>query len=184
MNALLLMTSTFVAGADVPVAAHDHAPAAVAGCGTGCNRCDPCPRKPSILDKFKSRLGSRNNNDCCAPAPTCCAKPAPAPKCCTPAPAACDPCASARPNLLDKIKSKLHGRKNKSDCCAPACDGCGAAPAHPVHPPKPMDPKKVGSEGAAPIAIPTPGAIKVPSLPATPVTPVSGPKLTGATSPY
>ena len=205
MNAaLLLMTSTFMAGADAP-AAHPAATAtaAVAGCGSGCGTvgcdtaCDPCASKPSILEKFKARMGchKRKNSCCetaCAPTPTC----APAPKttcCAAPAPTcnACDSCGSARPNLLDKIKAKLQSRKHKSDCCAPSCDGCGAAAAPvPVTPPKDMpkpmdpkkDPKKAGSDGAAaPIVIPTPGAVLVPTIP---VTPVSGPKLTGANSPY
>ena len=170
MNAaLLLMTSTFMVGADAPVAA---APAPAACCS---DACDPCGKKPCLLDKIKSRLGSRKHHDCCEPAPKCCEKPAPAPKC----EPVCDPCA-ARPNLLDKIKSKLHSRKQK-DCCAPACDGCAAPapiPAPPGTPPKPMDPKKTGSDIPA---IPTPGALNVPVIP---VTPVSGGKLTGANSPY
>src|SRR5439155_9862846 len=172
--------STFMAGADAPAAAAPAAPAVVAGCGAGCDTCDSCGKKPGILDKLKGRLGChKHKRDCCAPAPTCCEKPAPAPTCCAPAPAACDTCA-ARPNLLDKIKGKLHGRKSK-DCCAPACDGCAPAPVPgPVVPPKPMDPKKAGTDAAPSIAIPTPGATNVPTIP---VTPVSGPKLTGAGSP-
>lgn len=173
MNALLLMTS-MVAGADAPAAAAS-APAACCS-----DACDPCAKKPGLLDKIKARL---HKNDCCE-APKCCEKPAPAPKCCAPAPApkceaSCDPC--ARPNLLDKIKSKLHSRKK--DCCAPACDsGCGAAPAPTTPPkdvPKPMD-KKAGTDAPG-ISIPTPGALNVPTIP---VTPVSGGKLTGANSPY
>lgn len=175
MNAaLLLMTSSFMAGADAPAAAPAApAPAAVAaGCGSCC---DPCAKKPSLFDKMKGRMGChKHQNDCCAPAPTC--APAPAPKCCAPAPAptcapACDTCGSARPNLLDKIKSKWHSKKHKGDCCAPACDGCGApapVPAPPANMPKPMTPSKTGVE------IPTPGAIAVPTVPSIPVTPVTG----------
>lgn len=202
MNAaLLLMSSTFMAGADAPAHVHPPAaPAVVSGCSTGCAAaCDPCASKPSLFDKIKSRLGCHKSKDCCAPAPTCCAKPAPAPKC-APAPTcapACDSCAAPRPNLFDKIKAKF---KHKSDC-APACDtcsSCGAAPGAVVVPapvpmketPKPMDPKKVdpkkvGSEGSVPpIAIPTPGATSVPAIPSIPVTPISGSKLSGSTSPY
>lgn len=169
MNALLLMTS-MVAGADAPAAA----PAPAACCS---DACDPCAKKPGLLDKIKARLASRKH-DCCEPAPKCCEKPAPAPKCCAPAPKCeCDPC--ARPNLLDKIKGKLHSRK--SDCCAPACDsGCGAAPSTSPAPkdmPKPME-KKTGTELPS---IPSPGASNVPTIP---VTPVSGGKLSGANSPY
>lgn len=191
MNAaLLLMSSTFMAGADAPAHVHPAAPAVVAGCCAAA--CDPCASKPSLFDKIKSRLGCHKSKDCCAPAPTCCVKPAPAPKC-APAPTcapACDSCAAPRPNLFDKIKAKF---KHKSDC--DTCSSCGAAPGAVVVPapvpmketPKPMDPKKVdpkkvGGEGSAPpIAIPTPGATNIPSIP---VTPISGSKLSGSTSPY
>ena len=175
MNALLLMTSTFLAGADAPAAAAPAAPAAaVAGCSGCSDACDSCGKKAGILDKIKARLGSHKCKSACEPA--C----APAPKCepkCAPAPApkcdSCDPCAAARPNLLDKLKAKLSSHKHKDCGCAPACDGCAAAPAAPAPSttpaPKPMDPKKVGSEGAPGIVIPTPGALVVPSIPVTPV---------------
>lgn len=176
MNAaLLLMTSTFMAGADAPAAA---APAAAAPAAACCSdACDPCAKKPGILDKIKARLGSHKCKSSCEPA---CA-PAPAPKCEAPKCAApCDPCASARPNLLDKLKG--HFGKKKDCGCAPACDGCGAAPAPtPTPTPKPMTPNKVGTEGTPAIVIPSPGALVVPSIP---VTPVSGGKLSGSTSPY
>lgn len=154
MNAaLLLMTSTFMAGADTPAAA----PAApAAACSSCADSCDPCAKKPGILDKIKARLGSHKCKSACEPA--C----APAPKCEAPkCEAACDPCA-ARPNLLDKLKAKF-GKKH--GCCEAACDGCAA----PAPTPKPMDPKKVSDAQA--IVIPSPGALVVPSIP---VTPVSG----------
>jgi len=133
-------------------------------------------------------MGCRHHKsqDCCAPAPaTCCAAPAPA---CAPA------CAAPRPNLCDRLKARF-GKHKGGDCCAPACDGCAglavgpvavppAAPqALPANPPvpKPMTPAKTGTDAAPPISIPTPGAVVVPPLP---VTPVSGPKLTGTSSPY
>jgi hypothetical protein len=196
--ALLLMTSTFVAGADAPAAA-PMAPAAVASCGASCDPC--CSKGPSLLDRMKSRMGChkhKRGNDCCAAAPTCCAPapapkccaPAPKPKCCAPAPAptCCDTCDSARPNLLDRIKAKWQSKKHKHDCCAPACDGCSAAPAGPAPPvnmptptPKPMGAKSVSESAPPAITIPTPGATLVPSVPTIPVTPVSGAK---AYSPY
>jgi hypothetical protein len=199
MNALLLMTSTFVAGADAPAAAPlAPAPAAVAGCGAGCDSgcaaSEPCCSKSGLLDRLKGRMACHKHaKDCCASAPTC--APAAAPQCCAPAaPAAascCDSCASPRPNLLDRCRAKMASKKHKGDCCAPACDTCGAAPAvtpvptptpstlPPTPTPKPMNPKKVGNDGSAPlIVIPTPGANLTPTLP---VTPVSGAK---SNSPY
>ncbi|MFO0803289.1 MAG: hypothetical protein U0791_09230 [Gemmataceae bacterium] len=184
MNAaLLLMTSSLMAGADAPAAAAPAPAAAVAGCSGCTDSCDPCGKKPGILDKIKARLGSHKCKSACEPA---CA-PAPAPKCEAPKCDTCDPCHSARPNLLDKLKSKFGKHK---DCgCAPACDGCAAAPAPAAPPaggttpPKPMDSKKdkVSTDGIPSIVIPSPGALVVPSLP---VTPVSGGKLSGSTSPY
>jgi hypothetical protein len=180
-----MMTSSFMAGADVPAAA-PAAPAAIvagcnSGCNTGCNTCDPCAKKPCLFDKMKGRMGchKKHGNDCCAAAPTCAPAPAPAPTCCASAAPACDTCGSARPNLLDRIKAKCHGKKHKGDCCAPACDGCaaapiGPAPVVPANPPQPMGPKKTSIEGAPSITIPTPGALVVPSIPGIPVTPVTG----------
>jgi hypothetical protein len=163
VNALLLMTSTFMAGADAPAVAAPGAPAAaVVGCSGCTDSCDACAKKPGILDKIKGRLGSHKCKSACEPA--C----APAPKC-APAPAPkCEDSCGSRPNLLDKLKGKF-GHKNKDCGCAPACDSCGTAPAPvpaPTLPPKPMDPKKVGSEG---IVIPSPGSLVVPSIPVTPV---------------
>jgi len=190
MNALLLMTSSFMAGADAPAAA-PAAPAAAAvagcsdGCGSGCAASEPCCSKSGFLDRFKGRMGGhKHSNDCCAAAPTC--APAPAPQCCAPAAASCcDSCATPRPNLLDRCRAKMASRKHKGDCCAPACDSCGAAPAvtpsptPSTLPPAPMGPKKVSGSITAPqIVIPTPGANLVPSLP---VTPVSGAR---SNSPY
>lgn len=204
MNAaLLMMTSTLMTGADVS-AAPPAAPAPVAapagpGCGSGgCGPvadgcCDSCGGKAGLFDRLKGRMGCRHrkSQDCCAaPAPaTCCAPTAPA---CAPV---CDTCAAPRPNLCDRLKGRF-GRHKGGDCCAPACDGCAApavgpvavppggtmpAPVTPSPMPKPMTPSKTSAGAAPPIAIPTPGAVVVPPLP---VTPVSGPKLTGTTSPY
>jgi hypothetical protein len=159
------MTSSFMAGADAPAAAAPSAApaAAVAGCSGCSDSCDPCAKKAGILDKIKARLGSHKCKSAC----DSCAPP-PAPKCEAPKPT-CDPCHAARPNLLDKLKAKFHHK----DCgCAPACDGCAAAPApvpSPAPTPKPMDPKKTSSDGAPAIVIPSPGALVVPSIPVTPV---------------
>jgi hypothetical protein len=188
--ALLLMTSTFMSGVD----AHAAAPAAPAvavgcssGCGTGCDSGDSCGKKASLLDRIKGRLGAHKCKSTCEPA---CA-PAPAPTCNT----GCDSCAPARPNLFDKLKGKF-GKKSKCVEAPCGCDGCASfgaaspipsAPIHPVTParaptpPKPMDPKKVGSDGAPTIVIPSPGTLVVPSIP---VTPISGGKVSGASSSY
>jgi hypothetical protein len=183
--ALLLMTSSFMAGADAPAAAAAP-PAAVAGCSGCTDSCDTCGKKPGILDKIKARLGSHKCKSACEPTcePAC--APAPAPTCDT-----CDPCKSARPNLFDKLKGKF-GKKGCAEASCGGCDGCAAPAAHPVPAtppagggttPKPMEPKKsnVSTDGIPSIVIPSPGALVVPSIP---VTPVSGGKLSGSTSPY
>ena len=127
-------------------------------CGTplfaGCakNDCDPCA-KPSLLDRLKAKLASHKSHKCddtctpaChAPAPTC------APACHAPAPTCCeDPC--AKPSILDRIKARLHSRKNK--CCEPACttECCGAAPAHaaPAAPAAPATPKAMPKPADSP----------------------------------
>jgi hypothetical protein len=193
--ALLLMSSTFLVGAD-PAPAPAAAPAvATAGCGTGCGEAscgDACCERAGLLDRIRARIGSRRckSDDCCAPAPTCCA-PAPAPKpCCAPAPSCdtCDPCAS-RPNLLDRLRA--HFGKRRSDCCdsCSTCDtGCAPAAPHaapstpaPSDVPKPM-PKTSGTstEAITPV-VPAPGAVVAPPLP---LAPASAPNLNGTTSPY
>jgi len=202
--ALLMMTSTLMAGADVAPAAPAPGPVVVSagpgcsgpGCGSGCGAADSCDAggKVGLFGKMKARMGCHH----CAPAP---------------APVACDTCGTAtasRPNLFDKLKGKF-GKHHKSadcGCAAPACDGCatGVGPVvapttiTPVDPPKdmpkvkepvkePVKPapkteiptKPVPSPGTGLPTIPTPGAVVIPS---SPVTPVSGPKLTGTSSPY
>ena len=82
MNAaLLLMTSTFMAGADAPAAAAPAA-AAVAGCSGCSDSCDPCASaRPNLLDKLKGKFGKKKG--CCEAAcggcDGCGAAPAPAP---------------------------------------------------------------------------------------------------------
>ncbi|MDB5312281.1 MAG: hypothetical protein JWO38_6483 [Gemmataceae bacterium] len=218
MNAaLLMMTSTILAGADAAPGAPVAPPPAVVSAGPGCGPggcgpvvsggcCDPCAgSKAGLFDRLKSRMGGglcgKHKSAACGCAPAPCATCAPAP---------CNDCGSARPSLLDRLKSKF-GKHHKADCggcdgCAvgtPAIAGCaaplppGAAPAVPpsADPPKEMPkpkeipkvaPPKVSGNGAdagavPSISIPTPGAVVVPALP---VTPVSGPKLNGTTSPY
>lgn len=229
MNAaLLMMTSTIMAGADAaPAAPAAPAPVVVSGTGCGAGGCGPvvgsgcCDAAPAcggsrvgFFDKLKSRMGGmkcKHKHDdcgCAAPAPchSCAPAPAPAPAPChtCAAPAPCDTCGhAARPNLFDRIKAKFGHKHKGCNDCAPACDSCGtpgcATPGPAVIPPatggttmppkdmpKPMDPvkpkpKTSGTDAPPAISIPTPGASLVPP-PA--VTPVSGPKLSGSTSPY
>jgi hypothetical protein len=179
------------------------------GWGYGCG-CDDCGGRATLHDRLRARFAGRRHHggaDCCDP----CAAPAPV---YAPAPvfhgsavAACpDPCQDSKHGLFSRFRGRLGGHRNKGgDCCDPCWGaggfaggpwvgypgGCatplppGAAPVAPPPPgaageppkemPKPKDttpPKSNGSGPAAQVAPPTP------------VTPVSGPRLTGTSSPY
>ncbi len=105
-----------------------------------------------------------------------------------PGPAPCDPCAGAKPNLLDKLKARWSSKKSH-DCCTPACDPCGAAPAAPVTPPTTggTTPPKEMPKGTTPpketpkATTPPKGGVSIP-LPLPPVTGASG--LAGSSNPY
>ena len=182
MNAaFLIMSSAALAGAD-PAPAAPAAPAApIVVSGTGCTNCGApaytsgcCGSKPSILDKIKSKIGSRSHGCGCAPVADPCNT--------------CNPCstASSRPNLLDNLKAKWASKKH----CGPSCDPCGTAVTGCASPLPP---------GAAPAAPPSTGTTAPPkempketpkaktggnvsSIPQ-PLPPVTGAGLTG-TSPY
>lgn len=197
MNAaFLLMSSAALAGADVAPTPAAPAPVVISS-GAGCSNCGapaaaaPCgdcgKTKIGLFDKLKSRLGGigKKSHDCgCAPAPVVVAAPAP-----------CDTCghtaAAPRPNLLDKLKSRM-GHK-KCDACGPVCDPCGAAhlvgatPGTPVTPPTTgtpttNPPKEMPKPKEAPKDAPKDKPKGDTALPVPPVTGASG--LTGAGSPY
>ncbi len=126
MNAaFLLMSSAALTGAD-PAPAHP-APVVISS-GSGCTNCGTpahsdcgnCGRA-GLLDRLKSRFGSRKSHDCgCAP---CAPAPAPCAPTCAPA---CDPCKKSyadRPNLFDTLRAKWGAKKS----CGPTCDPCGAS---------------------------------------------------------
>lgn len=206
MNAaILLMASAVTAGqapppatAPAPAAPAAAAPAAPAApvvvtgsggctgdCGPVASGCDVSCKRASLLDKIKSRLGSRKHKCGCEPACDSCAAPAPPPPpapCHNCAPPPCHDCAAPRVSILDRLKAKF-GKKHHCHDCAPApCDGCTAtaAPAHaaPVTPTAPPD-----RMPATPPATTTP-APKAEVVAPGVVTPVSGPRLNGTTSPY
>lgn len=174
MNAaLLMMTSTLMAGADAaPVAPAAPAYVAGPGCsGPDCGgpsysgpsyggsvsaSCDTCVGgKASFCDRLKARFGGMGSRRSRSSAY---------------APVACDTCgtAEARPNLLDRIKARC-GKKKSADCsyAAPACSGyasggCGSSGC-------------VGDGCATPVydhGATTP----YPAAPTTPVTPTDPPK--------
>ncbi|MDY3551318.1 hypothetical protein R5W24_000393 [Gemmata sp. JC717] len=195
MNAaFLLMSTAALAGADVAPPPAAPAPAVISS-GAGCSNCGtpvaPCndcgKTKVGLLDKLKARLGGvgKKSHDCgCAPAPV---------------PAPCNDCVTttvaARPNLFDKLKSRM-GHKKASACCGPVCDPCAVAPLSVVPPtptpgtttpPSTTPPKEMPKPQEAPKTQPKPkttkdeAAVPLP-LPAAPVTGASG--LAGAGNPY
>jgi hypothetical protein len=190
--AILLMASAVTAGQPVPTPAPPPpptpAPAVVTGsggcagdCGPVACGCDVGCKKAGIFDKIKARLGSHKHHCGCAPACDTCTPPPPAPTpCATCAPAPCTTCAAPRVSILDRLKAKLG--KHHCTNCAPVCDGC-SAPAGPVVAPIP---------GTTAPAAPVPSPMPTPKTPAPKaevvvpgvVTPVSGPRLSGTTSPY
>ena len=189
MNAvLILVSSAWIAGADatqvstpvtqevIPVNATAPAPA---GCGIsgGCAASsDPCAR-PGIFSRIKDRFSSKSA--CCpapdcAPAPVKIEKPAKAPEPCA-APVTvkpCDPCATAKPGILDRIRAKFR----KGSACDSGCEGgcaSAAAPTHEVVPAPRETPK------AAPKAAPE-APQKVPEktqAETSPITPVAAPSI-------
>ncbi|QJW99394.1 hypothetical protein FTUN_7006 [Frigoriglobus tundricola] len=145
--------------------------------GTGCTNCGApayssgcCGSKPSILDKIKSKIGSRSHGCGCAPV----ADP-------------CNTCATAsyRPNLLDSLKGRWGAKK-----CGPSCDPCGSAVsgcatplppgAAPAAPPSTNTPPKEMPKEAPKTKEKTGGNVS--GIPQ-PLPPVTGAGLTG-TSPY
>ncbi len=201
MNAaFLLMSSAALAGADVaPPAAAPRRWSSTAGpVATTARRrratsCGCETKKIGLFDKLKGKFGGfgkKSSSDCgCVPACAPVYVPPPAP-CNT-----CNTCSTGkadRPNLFDKLKSRLGHKKGSS--CGPVCDPCGAAhltpgcatPGAPVVvppmtgtiPPKemPKDPKEKPKDPIKPK-----GDTVVP-LPLPPVSGAGG--LTGKTSPY
>lgn len=199
MNAaFLLMSSVALTGADVAPAAPAPAPVVISS-GAGCSNCGapavaaaPCgdcgKTKIGLLDKIKGRFAGigKKSHDCgCAPVVVA-------------APAPCDTCghaaAAPRPNLFDKLKSRM-GHK-KGHACGPVCDPCGAAhlmdapcatPGAPVTPPTTgtpttTPPKEMPKPKDTPKEAPKDKPKGDTALPVPPVTGASG--LTGAGNPY
>ncbi len=193
--AFLLMSSAALAGADVSPPPAAHPAPVVVSTGAGCSNCSApscgcSTHKVGLFDKLKSKFGKRTSDCGCAPVPSC----APV---YVPPPAACNTCAtstSARPNLLDKLKSRCGHTKASS--CGPTCGsarlggGC-ATPGTPYVPPvtgttpppkeMPKDPKEVGKDPKNK-PIPPKGGVNITPLPLPPVNGAGG--LTAPGSPY
>lgn len=175
MNATLFMlTSAWMAGADVaPAAPATGAPAVVSvgsSCGgAGCApACDTGCGRVRLLDRIGGLFHRRRCNDACAPAcpppcapaPVCCTpvpvcKPVcpPPPVCCKPAPVCAPTCAPACAPSCDTgcrrvglwSRIKGHFARNCCDACPPEpCCGPAAVGGHPEVIPAPKDTKPKG----------------------------------------
>ena len=152
MNALLLVTSAWLAGADPapPPASPAPAPAAASACGcNSCNSCNTCCEEESWWSRLRGRF--HRHDECCDTCNTC-AKPVhTCQTCATPAPCGCDSCEH------ESFRDRLRGwfsRFHRHDDCGCGCDtgcnscnSCGGGSAVPAPAPAGTPPSKMPPAG-------------------------------------
>jgi hypothetical protein len=169
--------------------------------------CDDCGGRASLHDRLRARFAGRKHHaaaDCCDSCATAAPVYAPAPVFHGyPVTGCADPCEDSKHGLLSRFRGRFGGHRNKAaDCCDPCWGGAvtigpwvgypgGCATPLPAGP-APVVPPPAGGAGEPPKEMPTPKDATPPKttgpgaqvIQPTPVTPVSGPRLTGTSSPY